>query len=49
MKNKEQAASRHIKRTAGDWVFDIAVIVFFCVFTFICIFCSSTPFRITIW
>ena len=38
MKNKEQAASRHIKRTAGDWVFDIAVIVFFCVFTFICIF-----------
>ena len=38
MKKKEQAAPMRIKRTAGDWVFEIAVIVFFCVFTFICIF-----------
>ena len=38
MAKKEQAAPMHIKRSAGDWVFDIAVIVFFCVFTFICIF-----------
>ncbi len=38
MKKKESVASLHIKRTTGDWVFDIAVIVFFCVFTFICIF-----------
>ena len=38
MKKKEQAAPMHIKRSAGDWVFEIAVIVFFCVFTFICIF-----------
>ncbi len=28
----------YLKRGAGDRVFDIAVIVFFCVFTFICIF-----------
>ncbi len=38
MKKKENTASPHIKRTKGDWVFDIAVIVFFCLFTFICIF-----------
>lgn len=38
MKKKEQAASLHIRRTAGDWIFDTAVIIFFCVFTFICIF-----------
>ena len=28
----------HIRRSVGDWVFEIAEIVFFCVFTFICIF-----------
>ena len=38
MKKNEQAASPHIRRSAGDWAFDIAVIIFFCVFTFICIF-----------
>ena len=38
MSKKEKAASLHIRRTTGDWVFDIAVIIFFCVFTFICIF-----------
>ena len=38
MKKKEKAAPMHIKRTAGDWVFEIAVIVFFSLFTFICIF-----------
>ena len=38
MKKKEKAAPMRIKRTAGDWVFEIAVIVFFSLFTFICIF-----------
>ena len=38
MSKKEKQQMMHIKRTAGDWVFDIAIIVFFCVFTFICIF-----------
>ena len=38
MSKKEKAASLHIRRTTGDWVFDIAVIIFFCIFTFICIF-----------
>ena len=38
MGKKEQNAPQHIRRTAVDWIFDIAVIVFFCVFTFICIF-----------
>ena len=38
MKKKEEAASVRIKRSAGDWVFEIAVIVFFSLFTFICIF-----------
>ena len=28
----------HIRRTPGDWVFDIAVIILFVLFTFICIF-----------
>ncbi|MBR6185451.1 MAG: carbohydrate ABC transporter permease [Clostridia bacterium] len=27
-----------MKRSAGDWVFDIAVIIFFFLFTFVCIF-----------
>ena len=38
MSKKEKAAGMHIRRTTGDWIFDIAVIIFFCVFTFICIF-----------
>ena len=38
MSKKQHATPMHIKRSAGDWVFEIAVIVFFCVFTFICIF-----------
>ena len=38
MSKKEQNAPQHIKRTTGDWIFDIAVIIFFCIFTFICIF-----------
>ena len=38
MSKKEQNASLHIKRTTADWIFDIAVIVFFCIFTFICVF-----------
>ncbi len=38
MAKKEKASGLYVKRSAGDWVFDIAVIVFFCAFTFICIF-----------
>ncbi len=38
MSKKEQAAPIHIKRSTGDWIFDIAVIILFSVFTFICIF-----------
>ena len=38
MAKKEKAAGLYLKRSAGDWAFDIAVIVFFCAFTFICIF-----------
>ena len=38
MSKKEKASPLHIKRTTGDWIFDIAVIIFFCLFTFICIF-----------
>ena len=38
MSRKEKMPSLHIRRTAGDWVFDIAVIIFFSLFTLICIF-----------
>ena len=38
MKSREQAAPSHIRRSAGDRAFDTAVIVFFCLFTFICVF-----------
>ncbi len=38
MRRKEKASSLYIKRSAGDWVFDIAVVVLFSVFTLICIF-----------
>ena len=38
MSKKDNAATMHIKRSAGDWIFDIAVIILFSVFTFICIF-----------
>ncbi len=38
MSKKEKAVSLHIKRTAGDWIFDTLNIFFFCVFTLICIF-----------
>ena len=38
MRKKEKASVLHIRRTAGDWVFEAAVVVFFCVFTFICVF-----------
>lgn len=38
MRKKEKPAAMHIKRSAGDWIFDIAVIIFFCAFAFICIF-----------
>ena len=37
-KQKQAAATMRIKRSAGDWIFEIAVIVFFCLFTLICIF-----------
>ncbi len=38
MSKKEQTAPIHIRRSTGDWIFDIAVIILFSVFTFICIF-----------
>jgi len=38
MSKKEKTPALHIRRTAGDWVFDIAIIVFFSLFTLICIF-----------
>ena len=38
MKNKKQSSSLHIRRSASDRVFETAVIVFFCLFTLICIF-----------
>ena len=38
MSKKEHSATMHIKRTAGDWIFDIAIIILFTLFTFICIF-----------
>ncbi|MBQ9251671.1 MAG: carbohydrate ABC transporter permease [Clostridia bacterium] len=38
MSKKEKSQATHIRRTARDWVFDIAIIVFFCLFTLICVF-----------
>ncbi len=38
MSKEAKAKAFHIRRTAGDRVFDTALIIFFCVFTFICIF-----------
>ena len=38
MSKKEQMQGVHIRRTAGDWVFDVAIILFFTLFTLICVF-----------
>ena len=38
MRNKERENTTHIRRTAGDRVFETAVILLFVLFTFICIF-----------
>ena len=38
MSKKENSAAVHIRRSKGDWVFDICLIIFFCLFTLICIF-----------
>ena len=38
MSKKDSASPMHIKRSTGDWIFDIAVIILFSIFTFICIF-----------
>ena len=38
MKRQKNESAMHIRRTAGDWIFEIAVIVLFVAFTFICIF-----------
>ena len=38
MKRQKKEGAMHIKRTAGDWAFETAVIVLFVAFTFICIF-----------
>lgn len=38
MSKKTKEPAMHIKRTAGDWVFDTAVVILFVLFTLICIF-----------
>ena len=38
MKRQKKEGAMHIRRTAGDWIFEIAIIVLFVSFTFICIF-----------
>ena len=38
MSKKDSASPMHIERSTGDWIFDIAVIILFSIFTFICIF-----------
>ncbi len=38
MSKKDSASPMHIKRSTGDWIFDIAVIILFSIFTFVCIF-----------
>ena len=38
MSKKEKTPVMHIQRTAGDWVFDTAIVVLFVLFTLICIF-----------
>ena len=38
MKKTGKTPSVYIKRSAGDWVFDIAIVVLFSAFTLICIF-----------
>ncbi len=38
MSSKEQPNAMHIHRTAKDWIFDVAVIILFSLFTFICVF-----------
>ena len=38
MSKKEREAAMHIRRTAGDKVFETAVVILFLLFTFICIF-----------
>ena len=38
MSGKDNGAAMHIRRSAGDRVFDTAVVILFLVFTFICIF-----------
>ena len=38
MSKKEKGTSMHIRRTAGDRVFETAVIILFLLFTVICIF-----------
>ena len=38
MSKKEKDSTLHIRRTAGDRIFDTAVIILFVLFTFICIF-----------
>ena len=38
MKRQKKEGAMHIRRTAGDWIFEIAIIILFVTFTFICIF-----------
>ena len=38
MSRKDRENAMHIRRTAGDWIFESAVVILFVLFTFICIF-----------
>lgn len=38
MSRIEKENAMHIRRTAGDWIFESAVVILFVLFTFICIF-----------
>ena len=38
MSKNVKEAPMHIRRSAGDWVFDTAIIILFVLFTIICIF-----------
>ena len=38
MSKKTKEPAMHIKRTAGDWVFDTAIVILFVLFTIICVF-----------
>ena len=38
MSKNDNQTSMHIQRTAKDKIFDVAIVIFFSLFTFICVF-----------